>query len=440
MIRRWYKLLPLSILLFAFCQVSADDWPQWRGPTRDGVWQETGVVEKFAAAQLPIQWRVKIGSGYSGPTVANGRVYVTDRLTDPEQLERVVCVDAETGEKVWTHEYKCPYLGIGYTAGPRAAVTIDDGLAYSLGAMGNLFCLDAEQGTVVWSIDLNTEYKIQVRDREANRMPIWGMACSPLIYQDLVIIQVGAKDAGVIAFEKKTGKEVWRSLSDPGQYSSPVLTRQADKDVVVCWTGASVAGLAPQSGQVYWRHEFLPKNMPIGCASPVILKDRLFLTSFYDGSLMLRLLPEQTNVEQVWKQRGPSETETKALHSIISTPIMIDDHIYGVDSYGELRCLDSDTGERIWEDLTAVPKARWSTIHFVQNRDRVWMFNERGELIISKLTPDGFQEISRAKLIEPTMEQLRQRGGVCWSHPAFAMKSVFARNDNELVRADLSAK
>ena len=374
------------------------------------------------------------------PTVANGRVYVMDRLTDPEQTERVLCVAAENGEKIWTHEYKCPYIGIGYTAGPRASVTIDDGRAYSLGAMGNLYCLDADQGTVVWSSDLNAEYKIQVRDRDANRMPIWGMACSPLIYGDLVILQIGAKDASVVAWDKKTGKEVWRALSDPGQYSSPVLTRQAGKDVLVCWTGAGVAGIAPQTGEVFWREEFRPKNMPIGCASPVILQDRLFLTSFYDGSLMLRLLPQQTKVEQVWKLQGPSERDTRALHSIISTPIMIGDHIYGVDSYGELRCLHADTGERIWEDLTAVPKARWSTIHFVQNGDKVWMFNERGELIIANLSPSGFQEISRAKLIEPTTEQLRDRGGVCWSHPAFAMKSVFARNDNELVRAELSAK
>jgi len=440
MIRHMDKLLLLSFIPLSVCQVLADDWPQWRGPTRDGVWRETGLVEKFAEEQLPIKWRVKIGAGYSGPTVANGRVYVMDRQTDPEQMERVVCVDAETGVKIWTHEYKCPYVGIGYTAGPRASVTINDGLAYSMGAMGNLFCLDAKMGAVVWSNDLNAEYQIQVRDKDANRMPIWGMACSPLIYNDLVILQIGAKDASVIALDKKTGKEVWRALSDPGQYSSPVLTKQAGKDVLICWTGASIAGLAPQNGEVYWQQEFLPKNMPIGCASPVILKDRLFLTSFYDGSLMLRLLPDQTNVEQVWKIVGASERDTKALHSIISTPLMIGDYVYGVDSYGELRCLNAETGERIWEDLTAVPKARWSTIHFVQNGDQIWMFNERGELIISKLTSQGFQEIGRAKLIEPTTDQLRDRGGVCWSHPAFAMRSVFARNDNELLRADLSSK
>ena len=116
------------------------------------------------------------------------------------------------------------------------------------------------------------------------------------------------------------------------------------------------------------------------------------------------------------------------------------DYIYGVDSYGELRCLDLATGNRVWESLAAVPKARWATIHFVENGDKIWMFNERGELIISRLSPSGFEEISRAMLIDPTLDQLRQRGGVCWAHPAFANRHVFARNDKELVCADLTAK
>jgi outer membrane protein assembly factor BamB len=145
-------------------------------------------------------------------------------------------------------------------------------------------------------------------------------------------------------------------------------------------------------------------------------------------------------VQQLWHRRGASEQRTEALHCCISTPMILGDHLYGVDSYGELRCLDLRTGDRLWENLTAVPKARWSNIHMVRNGERVWMFNERGELIIGRLAPDGFHEISRAKLIEPTEDQLNQRGGVAWSHPAFANRHIYARNDKELVCADLSAK
>jgi hypothetical protein len=119
---------------------------------------------------------------------------------------------------------------------------------------------------------------------------------------------------------------------------------------------------------------------------------------------------------------------------------MIGDYIYGDDSYGELRCLDAKTGDRIWEDQTATPRERWSNIHFVRNGERIWMFNERGELIVSKLSPKGFEEIDRATLISPTTEQLRRRDGVTWAHPAFANRSVFARNDKELVCASLAAE
>ena len=115
----------------------------------------------------------------------------------------------------------------------------------------------------------------------------------------------------------------------------------------------------------------------------------------------------------------------------------MEDYIYGVDSYGELRCLKASNGDRVWEDQTATPRARWSTIHFVKNGDDIWMLNERGELIIGRLSPEGFKEIDRAKLIEPTTAQLRQRQGVCWSHPAFANRHVFARNDREMVCASL---
>ena len=206
---------------------------------------------------------------------------------------------------------------------------------------------------------------------------------------------------------------------------------------MVVWTGDSVAGLDPQTGSVHWRVPLKASRMPIGVATPIFQQNRLFVTSFYDGSLMLQLDPDRQAASPLWRAVGPDEQHTEALHSIISTPIALGEYVYGVDSYGELRCLEAATGRRIWEDLSATPRSRWSTIHFVQNGDRVWMFNERGELIISRLSSNGFQEISRAQLIRPTQEQLRRRGGVCWSHPAFAGGHVYARNDEELVCADL---
>ena len=271
-------------------------------------------------------------------------------------------------------------------------------------------------------------------------MPTWGIAAAPLIVDNLVVLHIGGRNgACVVALDKATGAEVWRTLDERASYSAPILIQQAGQSVIVAWTGDSLSGLLPKSGKVAWRIPFPPSRMPIGVPTPIVLGDRVFVSSFYDGSLMAQLDQHTLAAKTLWAKRGRNERNTEALHCMIGTPVMIDDYLYGVDSYGELRCLDAATGRRIWEDLTATPKARWSTIHMVRQADRFWMFNERGELIIARLSPKGFTEISRTKLLEPTTAQLGQRGGVCWSHPAFANRCIFARNDRQLVCASLAA-
>jgi len=290
-------------------------------------------------------------------------------------------------------------------------------------------------------------------------MPTWGIAAAPLIDGDLVIVEIGGSDnACLVAFDKKSGKEQWRALADGANYSAPIVVQQAGRRVLICRTADRVVGLDPQSGALYWEFPYPSHQTPLSIATPVVDGERLFLCGFYDGSLMLRLVPGARDrsdgaakgvpraasamrpaVEKLWQRRGANERSTDALHSIISTPLLLGDYVYGVDSYGELRCLDARTGDRLWESRDAVPRSRWATIHFVRNGDHMWMFNERGQLIIARLTPRGFEEISRAQLIRPTTGQLPDRGGVCWSHPAFAYRHVFARNDEELVCASLEA-
>jgi outer membrane protein assembly factor BamB len=425
-------LAGIVCLLTASLQLCvADEWPQWRGPQRDGVWRETGIIEEFDQPQLEIRWRAPIASGYSGPTVSGGRVFVSDRLVEPKQVERVHCFDAQTGSNLWTHSYQRNYVNVGYDAGPRASITIDGDRAYSLGAMGDLFCFDAGSGQVLWKKDCLREYNIE--------MPIWGIAASPLVEKDLLITQIGGEGACLFAFDKATGKEKWRALDDRASYSAPIIIQQAGRRVLVCWTGDNVVGLDPATGKPHWKYSFKPNKMVINISTPVLEGNRMFMTAFYDGSLMLKVHPDKLAVEKIWRRQGDDEKRTDALHSIIATPYFEGDYVYGVDSYGELRCLEAATGDRIWESQEATPKARWSNIHMVKNGDRMFMFNERGELIIARLSPKGYQEISRAKLIEPTLDQLRERrGGVAWAHPAYAYKHVFARNDKELVSASLA--
>jgi outer membrane protein assembly factor BamB len=415
----------------------ADDWPQWRGPSRDAVWREDGIVTELPTGKLPRKWTAKIASGYSGPTVADGRVFVTDRISQEMQTgdgdsERVLCFDAKDGKPLWTYAYDALYT-ISYRAGPRAPVTIDGSHAYSVGAMGHFHCLNVADGSVAWKRDLNAEYKIA--------MPIWGIAAAPVIYKDLVVQQVGgANGACMVAFDKKTGKEVWKALDERAGYSTPILITQAGEDVLVCWTGDSISGLNPATGKVLWAFPFPPSKMPIGIATPVVSGDRLFVTSFYDGSVMLRVPADRVGFELLWKRVGRSEQDTDALQAIISNPIFVGDLIYGVDSYGEFRCLDAKTGDRIWEDQSLVRRNRWATIHMVQRDNQVWMFNEQGELMITELSEAGAKVLSRANVIAPTRIQLTRRDeGVCWAPPAFANRSIFVRSDNELVCCSLAA-
>ena len=426
------SLIALSItLLGTYNTIEAADWPQWRGPNRDGTWNEKGILKKFTTEQLPIRWRAKISNGYSGPTVAEGRVYVTDRLTSPEQVERILCFDAMTGKPLWSYSYECEYKNVGYPNGPRAAVTINDNRAYSLGTMGHLCCFDAATGNLSWKKDCAAEYKAKI--------PTWGIAASPLVEADLVIVQIGGADnACLVAFDKAAGTEKWRAINDSASYSTPIIIEQAGRPVLVCWTGWMVVGINPGTGKLYWQHSYAQPHTVQNIADPVFNNNYLFVSSFFDGSLMLKINPDRLSVEKLWQRKGPSETQTDSLHCCISTPLLLGDYIYGVDSYGELRCLDINTGDRIWESLEAVPKNRWANIHMVQHEDKIWMFNESGELIICKLSPQGFHEISRTRLIKPTKGQLNR--GVCWSHPAFAYRHVYIRNDEELICADLSEK
>ena len=433
------QLTNLILVLFALMVIqaqllNADEWPQWRGENREGVWNETGIIEKFEEPEIPIRWRVPIGSGYSGPSVAEGRVYVTDRVTKPKQMERVHCFDWETGESIWSYSYDCIYK-IDYTAGPRATVTVQDGLAYALGAMGHLHCFDAATGEIVWKRDLNAEYHIN--------MPTWGIASAPIVEGDHLIVQIGAKpNACIVAFDRKTGEEKWKALDDNASYSAPIVITQAGERVLVCWTSTNVVALSPQTGALHWLYTFAAEGVISAIATPTFYRNELFVAQFQRGALLLKLSPDALEVELGWYRTGKNEQNTDAIHPAMSTPVRIGDYIYGVDSYGELRCLDAGNGDRIWEDLSAVRKARWSTIHFVRHpvsaNNRVWMFNEHGELLITELSPEGLNIISRAKLIEPTRDQLNRRGGVTWAHPAFAYRHVFARNDKELVCANLA--
>jgi outer membrane protein assembly factor BamB len=441
----------LLVLTLVAAPARADDWPQWLGPQRDGVWRETGILDKFPPGGPKVRWRVPIGGGYAGPAVADGRVYVLDRQLAPGArnpdnpflrgkipgTERVLCLNEADGKLLWKHEYECAY-DISYPAGPRTTPVVHQGKVYTLGAMGDLYCLDAATGKVLWEKHFPKDYQVP--------SPLWGWSAHPLLDGERLICLVGGNGTTVVAFHKDTGAELWRALSasEPG-YCPPMIYEAGGTRQLIVWHPEAVNSLDPATGTVYWSHPFPGgrRKVQAGLTIPTPRKagDLLFVTSFYNGPLMLRLDPAKPAATELWRGTSDSEKQTDKLHAIMCTPVLKDGYIYGVCSYGQLRCLRADTGERVWETFQATTggrPARWANAFLIEHGDRFFLFNEKGDLIIAKLTPQGYAEIDRAHVIEPT--GVAQGRDIVWVHPAFANRSMYVRNDKEIICISLAAE
>lgn len=426
-LRRW--LIGASVLLSGGSDnfVIADDWPQWGGPRRDLAWHETGIVKELKTKDLlPRVWSAPLGAGYAGPAVVNGRVFVMDRHAD-HSGERVLCLNAETGKEIWKHEYAARYT-VSYPLGPRCTPTVDDGRVFTVGAMGHLFCLDEQTGKVLWQKNFVEDF--------GTKLPIWGMVHAPLIDGNQAIVLAGGENALVVSFDKVTGKELWRALDDREVgYAPPMIFTFGGQRQLIVWHPDAVTSLDPTTGKQIWRVPYRVRS-GLTVMTPRAVGNRLFVASFYNGPRMIEVAEDGQSARVVWAGKSDSEQRTDGVHPIIMTPVFDGTHIYGIDSYGQLRCLDASNGQRLWDTLDATGQGRWWNCFLVPHEDRFFLHNEQGELIIAKLTPAGYQELSRAKLVEPT--QPIQRRMTVWSHPAFAMKSVFARNDKEIVRVSLA--
>ena len=452
------KLLRIMFLVLALVPAAAaDDWPQWMGPGRDSVWRESGIVERLPAEGPKVLWRAPVGGGYAGPAVADGKVYVLDyvksagedkenplKRAELQGKERVLCLDATSGKLVWKHEYDCPYK-ISYPAGPRCTPTVHAGKVYALGAMGHLFCLDAAKGTVLWSKDFPKDY--------GAKAPLWGFCGHPLIIpltpdpspqkgegRMALIFIVGGDGTTAMSFDKDTGKEIWRSLSSTETgYSAPTLIEAGGVRQLLIWHGEALNALDPQSGKVYWT---FPTTTHTGMAIMAPRKDGdyLFAGSVFGNAVGLKLAADKPAAAEAW--RGPKNMKGSGLFPANMTPFAEDGVLYGVDQPGQFRAVKIATGERLWESwlpITGEAESRpvyTGTAFVVKNGDRFFLFNEKGELIIAKLSPKGYEEVSRRKVLEPTGKAFGR--DVLWSHPAFANRCVYARNDRELVCVSLA--
>jgi outer membrane protein assembly factor BamB len=445
----WYRY-PLLLLAFGLAAgvARADDWPQWLGPKRDSVWSENGILDKFPKDGPPLVWKVPIGGGYSGPAVLGDKVFVMDRQLsadnkppkmkeggDPvrgigDGKERILCLSAGTGKTLWTYDYDCKYSKIAYPSGPRCTPTVDDGRVFTLGAMGDLYCLEIDKGKVLWNINLPTAYK--------TKWPVWGYAAHPLVVRDKVITLAGGPGSAVIALDKKTGKEMWKALTtDEIGYAPPVLIQAGGCEQLIIWLSESLTALDPDTGKLLWTIPYpadgQPQRPTVNIMAPRLAGDLLFVANFYHGPLVAKLNAAKPDATVLWRGKSNNPSKPDGVNPVMNTPVVRDGFTYGITGFGELRCVDLKDGSTRWETLEAVGGKRdqFMTAFLVENNGRYFIFNEKGDLLIAKLSPEGFQKIDSAPIIKATMPA---RGGrdVVWCHPAFANRFMFVRNDEEM--------
>ena len=326
--RKPFQTAALGLALLLPAAVWADNWPQFRGPNRDSVWNETGILQTFAAEGLKIRWRAPVGPGWSSPVVVGDRVYLTDmRVEKPKAWERIRCFKESTGKLLWSYASELVYPEWAFIpehgGGPAATPIVEDGKIYSLGRSGQVDCLDARNGKVIWQRQLGNEYEVGLLQCRA----------SPLIEGNLLILFAGAKPgACVIALDKKTGKEVWKSLDETVSNSSPLVIVAGGRRQLIVWTNESVTSLNPATGETLWR-EPLVTNNNYAIPTPVVQKNRLLISG-----LMLELDAHQPAATVLWPE---SRVLSKRILSNTSTALLLGDYVFSAKSNGELVCLEA---------------------------------------------------------------------------------------------------
>ncbi len=431
------------VLIFLVADSSfADDWPGWLGPQRDGVYRETGTVDEIPSDGLRIKWRKPIAGGYAGPAIAQGRVFVFDykktsgsSFNDPgkraalDGQERLTALDAQSGKQLWQHAYDRPY-SISYPAGPRCTPTIDGQHVYILGSEGDLKCLQVSDGQVVWSRNLKTDMAAEV--------PIWGFSAHPLVDGDNLYTMVGGHGQTVVAFDKMTGDVKWKALNAPAGYCAPQIIQMGGKRQLIVFHPQAVESLNPANGESYWSVPMKP-SYEMSIAQPIINGNLMYASAIHTEAVLIELDKTKPAAKERW--RGEAKN---AVHCSNAPPAFVDGVIYGTDCLqGNLIAVDSKNGDRLWQTFAATKpdekrfiKHGTAFITRIGDSNRFWLMSENGDLILATLTRASYQELGRFHAIDPTNESFGRR--VVWSHPAYAEKTAFVRNDKEIVAVDLA--
>ena len=390
----------------------AGEWPQFLGPQRNGISSEPNLIETWPEGGPKVVWRVPGGVGMSGLAISRGRVLT---LVQSKGQQWVVALNSRTGESLWETAIADAYRN-PMGDGPRATPAIVGNQVFVFSGEGLLVALDVRDGKKLWSADPLTE----LSGKEAE----YGMASSPLVIGDQVIVTVGAGTGTLVAFDTKTGKQVWTAGKDPAGYSSPTLLEVGGRSQVGSSTGRSVLGVAPQTGEVLWRYPF-ETNYDCNIATPLSIKGQLFLSAGENhGSVLLDLKPKADKFEitEAWQSFGPKSV----LRSEWQTPILLDGFLYGMDNVGgagpvtHLTCVNATTGERAWQ----VP--RFGKGNLIAADGKLFMTTMAGELVVARASSKKYDELGRATVLETTRQA-----------PALSNGRLFLRDGREIISLDV---
>jgi outer membrane protein assembly factor BamB len=433
-----YLLLAAS---FTTVNVLASDWPQWQGPSRDGVWPEKEIATTLPANGPKVMWRAPVGLGYSGPAVAGSHVYVADYVKKSGEVtanpggrstlegqERLRCFDAATGAQVWAHQWD-QKIDLSFPNGPRTTPAAADGKVVILGAEGKLVCCNAKDGKLAWEHDLKVAGGF-------SESPIWGFSSHPLIHKGVVYVNAGGASGIALAFSLSDGKPLWNALpcKQPG-YAPPTILEIEGQPQLVVFYPKGLAGLDLATGKVQWNSPF-DATYDMSIMQPVQNNGVIMVSGIVKKNMGVKATKSSSEI--VWSQVN------RSFNAKNGSPIALDDAFVGCDADGELKCVKAATGEPIWSDDKAINGKKGNSGTFfmarVADTHRFVVFNEKGELVLGEIhttTENGWKETARAPLLKPTTPQM-SNGTVVWSAPAFANQSVYARNDEELVCASLA--
>lgn len=391
----------LATTVIALCgaafasMIASANWPHYRGPTLDGV-AAGKLPTKLPAAGPRELWRASVGTGTSAVTVSGGRAF---SMGNVDGNDVVYCLDAKTGKEVWRHSYPQLLDKRMFEGGPAATPTIDGARVFTLSHQGDLFCLDAASGKKIWHVHFQNDF--------GGRRPEWGFAGSPTVEGNLLICDVGGAGASTVALDKTTGKVVWKSGDYEAGYASPVVATIAGKRTAVIFKGKHLVGLDAKDGRELWRSAW-KTDYDVNAATPLVLGDRVFITSGYGAGCALIGITGG-GARELWRNKN--------LRAHVNTPVAWQGCIFGIDGQtgprSPLVCLDSATGAVKWTEKSVGGGG------LVLADGRLVIVTERGELVIGDASPSGFTAISRSQVLR----------GRCWVQPSVSDGKIFAKNN-----------